>query len=102
MLLLMRLQRGSQAIQLVSARMLSAIATSTACITICRVEGTVQAVVGERLFLSSDGTVQNAIANDRLARAVLADAKAVLRDRRSFIMRYSLATGVVEVLAELI
>ncbi|MBW4661809.1 MAG: XdhC family protein [Drouetiella hepatica Uher 2000/2452] len=70
--------------------------------TVFQVKGDVNVQVADRLFLKSDGTVANRIANPQLVTRLLEDTYRVLAKGKTQVISYTLDHGSVEVLIEVI
>ncbi|HEY9626968.1 MAG TPA: XdhC family protein [Coleofasciculaceae cyanobacterium] len=70
--------------------------------TVFQVKGDVDVQIADRLFLKSDGTVANRIANSQLVTRLLEDTYRVLAEGKTQVISYTLDHGSVEVLIEVI
>jgi xanthine/CO dehydrogenase XdhC/CoxF family maturation factor len=68
--------------------------------TLFRIEGAVEACVGDRLMLNADGAALSSIGDPELRRALERDAREVLASGRTTVREYALANGSAEICLE--
>jgi len=70
--------------------------------TIFAVEGNINANIGTRLILNTDGSISTNITDSNLTQAIIADTQLTLTNKKSSINKYKLSSGTVEVFIEVI